>query len=121
MTQYNILNVKLPNSPFNKLKSGIKNGTQVTSNLSSNVGDSNDETDFAHKLFLTDAQILRLCEAFANGISANINFSKTPLSKTVKLGGFCLDFLGLVGHALDASFNAIGETFLGSGIAPTNN
>ena len=49
MTQYNILNVKLPNLPFNKLKSGIKNGTQVTSNLSSNVGDSNDEINFAHK------------------------------------------------------------------------
>ena len=30
MTQYNTLNVKLPNSQLNKLKSGIKNGTDVT-------------------------------------------------------------------------------------------
>ena len=30
MTQYNTLNVKLPNSQFNKLKSVIKNGTQIT-------------------------------------------------------------------------------------------
>ena len=30
MTQYNTLNVKLSNSQLNKLKSGIKNGTQVT-------------------------------------------------------------------------------------------
>ena len=33
MTQYNILNVKLSNSPINKLKSGMKNGTQVTLNF----------------------------------------------------------------------------------------
>ena len=29
MTQYNTLNVKLSNSQFNKLKLGIKNGTEV--------------------------------------------------------------------------------------------
>ena len=29
MTQYNTLNVKLPNLLLNKLKSGIKNGTEV--------------------------------------------------------------------------------------------
>ena len=34
MTQYNTLNVKLPNSQLNKLKSGIKNGTEVTLKLS---------------------------------------------------------------------------------------
>ena len=33
MTQYNILNVKLSNSQFNKLKSGIKNSTEVTLKL----------------------------------------------------------------------------------------
>ena len=44
MTQYNILNVKLSNSQLDKLKSGIKNGTEVTLNLSSNVIDNfNDE------------------------------------------------------------------------------
>ena len=31
MTQYNTLNVKLSNLQINKLKSGIKNGTQETS------------------------------------------------------------------------------------------
>ena len=30
MTQYNTLNVKLSNFQLNKLKSGIKNGTEVT-------------------------------------------------------------------------------------------
>ena len=43
MTQYNNkLNLQLPNSKHNKLKSGITNDTEVTLNLSSNViGDSN--------------------------------------------------------------------------------
>ena len=56
MTQYNNSNVKLYNSQLNnKLKSGIKIGTQVTLNLSSYaVGESNDENNFQHKLLLAD-------------------------------------------------------------------
>ena len=72
MTNYNTLNVKLSKSQLNKLKSGIKKGIQVTLNLSSNVvGDSNDETNFPHKL-LTDTQVSKICKAFANGLSVNI-------------------------------------------------
>ena len=37
MTQYDTLNPKMPNFQLNKLKSGIKNGTKVILNLSSNV------------------------------------------------------------------------------------
>ena len=55
MTQQNTLNVKLSNSQLNKLKSAIKNRTEVTLNLSSNlIGISNDKTNFPHKLLLTD-------------------------------------------------------------------
>ena len=55
MTQYNTLNVKLSNSQINKLKSGIKNGTEVTLKISSNiVGGSNDEDNFPHNLLLTN-------------------------------------------------------------------
>ena len=36
MTQYNMLSVKLSNSQLS-LKSGIKHGTEVTLNLSSNL------------------------------------------------------------------------------------
>ena len=57
MNQYNTLNVKLSNSQLNKLKSGIKNGTEVTLNLSSNlIGNSNDKTNFPHKLLLTNTK-----------------------------------------------------------------
>ena len=51
MTQYNSLNVKLSNSQLNKLKSVIKNGTDVILRLLSNViGNSDDEANFLHKL-----------------------------------------------------------------------
>ena len=55
MTQYNSLNVKLSNSQLNKLKSAIKNETDVVSRLSSNMIDnSNDENNFPHKLLLSN-------------------------------------------------------------------
>ena len=82
MTQYNILNVKLSNSQLNELKSGIKNGTEVTLKISSNaIGDSNDDTNFPHKLLLTNTQVSRFRKAFANDSSANIKLSKTQLHK----------------------------------------
>ena len=54
MTQYNSLNVKLSNSQLNKLKSAIKNETDVVLRLSSNmVGNSDDENNFTHKLYIS--------------------------------------------------------------------
>ena len=90
MTQYNILNVKLSNSQVNKIKSATKNGTEVTLNLSWNlIGNSNDESNFRHKLLLllTNTQVSKFRKAFANGSSpANITFSKTQLSKMIQSG-----------------------------------
>ena len=100
MTQNNTLNVTLSNSQLisYKLKSGIKTGTEVTLNLSSNtVGDSNDETNFHNKLLLTNIQVSRLCIAFLNGLSGSIKFSKTQLPKMIESREFfdlyikCLD------------------------------
>ena len=94
MTQDNTLNVKLSKSQLNKLKSGVKSGTKVTLNHSSNmIGDSIDETNFRHKLLLSGTQVLRLRKAFANNLSANVKLSKMKLSKMVQLGGFFLLFL----------------------------
>ena len=82
MTQYNTLNVKLSNLHLNKLKSGIKNGTEVTLKISSNVvGDSYDENSFPYNLLLTNTQVLRLCKAFANSSLTNIKLLKTQLHK----------------------------------------
>ena len=74
------MNVLLYNSQFNKLKSGMKYGTEVTLNLSSNViGHFNDGTNFPHKLLLTDTEVLRIHKAFTNGSAANIKLLNIQL------------------------------------------
>ena len=93
MTQYNSLNVKLSNSQLNKLKSAIKSKTGVVLRLSSNmVGD--DETNFPHKLLLTNRQVKNLREAFANKSSTDIKLLKTQLSKMIQSRGFLGRLLG---------------------------
>ena len=75
MTQYNSLNVKLSNSQLDKLKSAIKNETEVVLRLSSNmVSNSDDETNFPHKSLLTNRQVANLRKAFANYLSTDIVF-----------------------------------------------
>ena len=134
MIQYNSLNVKLSNSQLNKLKSAIKNRTDVILRLSSNmVGNSDDEANFPHKLLLTNRQILSLRKIFNNHTSADIKFSKAQLTKMQK-GGFLrflapllksglpllksvikpLGMLGLTAAA-SATDAAINKKILGSG------
>ena len=87
MTQYNGLNVKLSNLQLNKLNSAIKNGTEIVLRLSSSmIGDN--ETNFPHKLLVTNRQVANLCKAFANYLSTDIKLSKTQLSKIIQSGGF---------------------------------
>ena len=78
MIQYNSLNVKLSNSQLNKLKSAIKTETDAVLRLSANViGNSDDKTNFPHKLFLTNRQVVNLGKAFANYTTTDIKLSKT--------------------------------------------
>ena len=89
MTQYNSLNVKLSNSQLNKLKSSIKNETDVVLRLSSSmVGNSSDNTNFPHELLLTNRQVANIRKVFANHSSIDIKLSKTQLSKMIQSGGF---------------------------------
>ena len=54
-----------------------KSATEVTLKLPSNmIGGSNDETNFPHKLLLTDRQVSMLRKVFVNNSSGNINLSK---------------------------------------------
>ena len=78
MTQYNSLNVKLSNSQLNKLKSAIKDETEVALRLSSNMI-GNNETNFPHKLLLTNRQVANLRKAF---------------TKMIQSGGFLVRLLG---------------------------
>ena len=76
------------NLQVNKLKSAIKNGTDVILRLSSNMIDnSDDEANFPHKLLLTNRQVANIRKAFANHTSTNIKLSKAQLTKLQK-GGF---------------------------------
>ena len=51
MIQYSSLNVKLLNSKLNKLKSAVKNKTDVILRLLSNmIGNSDNEANYSHKL-----------------------------------------------------------------------
>ena len=107
MNQYNTLHVKVSNSQINKLKSGIKNGTEVTLKISSNVvDDSNHENNFPHKLLLTNTNVLEPCKAFANNSSANIKLLKPQLHEIGQSGGI----LGrLLGSLLKTGFTSIGN------------
>ena len=93
MTIYSSLNVKLSNSELDKLKSAIENEDEVVLRLSSNmVGD--DETNFCHKLLLTNRQVENLGKAFPNYLSTDIKLSKTQKSKMIPSRGFLSRLLG---------------------------
>ena len=63
--------------------------------LSSNmISNSDNETNFRHKLLLTNRQFANIHKAFANDISADIKLSKTQLSNMIQLGGFLGRLLG---------------------------
>ena len=56
------------------------------------IGD--DETNFPHKLLLTNRQVANLRKAFSNHLSTDIKLSKTQLSKMIKPGVFLGRLLG---------------------------
>ena len=51
------------------------------------IGNSDDETNFLHKVLLTNRQIANLCKAFVNHTSTDIKLSKAQSTKMQK-GGF---------------------------------
>ena len=135
MTQYNSLNVKLSNSQLNRLKSAIKNETDVILRLTANmIGSSDDETNFPHKLLLTNRQVINLRKAFAYRTTTDIKLSKAQLTKMQK-GGFLrflapllksglpllksvikiLGMLSLTAAAASATDAVINKIILGSG------
>ena len=133
MIQYNSLNVKLSKS-LNKVKSTIKNETDVILRLSSNmIGNSDDETNFPHILLLINRRVANLRKAFANHTSTDIKSSKAQSSKMQKKGFLrflvpllksvlpllkkVIKPLGMIGltAAASATYAAINKKILGSG------
>ena len=126
MPQYNSLNVKLTNSQLNKLKSSIKNGTDVILRLSSNmIGHSDDGTNFPHKLLLTNKEIF--VKLFSNHTLTDVKLLKAQLTNMQK-GGFLRFLAPLLKPGLPLlksvikplgmlglTYAAINEKILGSG------
>ena len=56
------------------------------------IGDN--ETNFLHKLLLTNREVSNLRQAFANHSSTDLKLSKTQLSKMIQSGGFTGRLLG---------------------------
>ena len=56
------------------------------------IGDN--ESNFPHKLLLTNRQVANLCKALANYLSAYTKLSKTQSSKMIQSGGFLGRLLG---------------------------
>ena len=56
------------------------------------IGD--DQTNFPHKLLLTNRQVSNFCKAFADKSSTDIKLSKTQISKMIQSGGFLGRLLG---------------------------
>ena len=75
MTHCNSVNVKLSDSPVDKLKSVTKSETVVTLSLSSNMIDY-DENNFVDKVLPNNKQIPSLHKAFAYNFLTNIKISK---------------------------------------------
>ena len=66
------------------------------------IGD--DETNFPHKLLLSNRQVTNLRKAFANNLSTDIKLLKTQISKMIQSG----DFLGrLLGPLLKTGLRLI--------------
>ena len=95
MVQYSTLYVKLSNSQLNKLHSAIKDKTEVVLRLLSNmIGNSDDETNFPHKLLLTNRQVPNIRNVYASNSSTDIKLLKTQLSKMIQSVAFLGRLLG---------------------------
>ena len=52
------------------------------------IDNSDDKTNFTHKLLLTNRKVANLCKAFANNLSTDIKLPKTQLLIMIQSGGF---------------------------------
>ena len=100
MTQYNSVNVKLPDTQL-ELKSATKDETGVTLRLSSNKTGNfyGDTFNFLHKLSLINRQVTNLLKAFTNNSvsnGANVKLLNSQISKIIHSGRFLGKLLGLL-------------------------
>ena len=94
MAQYNSLNVKLSNSQLYKSKSAITNETEVVLWLSSNmIGNSDDETNFSHKLLLSNRQLQIFLKRLQIIHQLILSYQKLSYPRWYNQEAFLVDFL----------------------------
>ena len=82
MVEYNTINVKLPDSQLNKLKSTVKNKPGTTLRMSARMFSAN---NLPHELLLTTRQT-KLRNAIENNMATDIKLSKAQKSKIIQSG-----------------------------------
>ena len=82
MVEYNTINVKLPDSQLNKLKSAVKNKPGTTLRMSARMFSAN---NLPHELLLTTRQT-KLRNAIENNMATDIKLSKAQKSKIIQSG-----------------------------------
>lgn len=126
MSNYIEYRVKLTDGQKSKLRSAIKNNSELTLRLKHNHLRGPDE------LMLTKTQINKIQKAVSNGTGADIKISKSQIRKSVKYGGNLFGALMNIGSKLlpyaakaapalaTGALSAVGEKLLkkimGSGI-----
>ena len=91
MVEYNTVNVKLPNSQLNKLKSAVKNKQETTLRMNAKMFNSD---NVPHELLLKTRQTTKLRNAIENNLQSDKKLSKAQISKIIQSGGFLGKILG---------------------------
>ena len=85
MVEYNKVNARLSNSQLNKLKSAVKNQTEVTLRMTMKMFNWN---NLPHELLLTTRQKTKLKSQLENHMSTDIKLSKAQITKLIQYEGF---------------------------------
>ena len=85
MVEYKKVNLKLSDLQLNKLKSAVKNQTEVILKKNIKIFEGN---SLPHELLLTTRQTTKLRNAYENKMSSDIKLSEAQISKIIQSGGF---------------------------------
>ena len=109
MIEYSKVNVKLPNSQLNKLKTAAKTQTGVTLRMNFKIFNIN---NLSHELLLTTRQKTKLRTAFENNMSTDAKLSKAQISKIIQSVGFLGSLLSKIAGSLLKVAAPFAETLL---------
>ena len=118
MVEYYKVNVKLSDSQLNKLKTAVQNRQGLTLSMSIKMFNG---SNLPHEILLTTRQKkTKLRNVFENSMSADLNLSKTQISKIIQSGGFLGSLLSkLVGPSMKVALPLAKNVLASLGITAT--